>query len=286
MEKGYKKTRYMLGNGCSISHTSGKSAGKSTLSFSHYTTDCMFYYFIKGKGNIKIEGRNYDIDEGDIIMVNPSEQYMCKIFDNIFHERLVLRVNYDVLKNFSEDAKEFIIPFYEREKGNANKISAQTAEMSGIKKLFDDAFGLAEKMTPQGNILAVCKTMELLFRICESFLPNDVKEIKNENPLISGVLVFLNKNFRKNISVSLVAAEFNIDKSYLSHLFAEHVGMPLWSYVIYKRLNFFNDLICKNCSVKEAFLTAGFQNYSNFFRLYKKYMKMTPSEFKKNNCKM
>ncbi|MBP3337628.1 MAG: helix-turn-helix domain-containing protein [Clostridia bacterium] len=283
MNKDYKKTRYILGKGCSISHTSGKSAGKSTLSFSHYTTDCMFYYFIKGNGNIKIEGRNYDIDAGDIIMVNPSEQYMCKISDNTFHERLVLRVNYDVLKNFSEDAKELILPFYERKKGSGNKIYAKTAEELGIKKLLEEIFELSAKNTPSKNVLAICKSIELLSAILKGISANE-RNSENENPLISKVLVFLNGHFCENISISLIASKFNIDKSYLSHLFKECVGVSVWNYVIYKRLNFFNDLICKNYSIDEAYLAVGFQNYSNFFRLYKKYMKMTPSEFKKRNC--
>ncbi len=282
MNQNFQKNRYSIGNSCSISHTIGISAEQSTLQLSHYTTSCMFYYFIKGNGNIKIEGRNHTIEEGDIIMVNPSELYMCEIYGNKLHERLVLRVNKNILENFSVDGSALLTPFYEREKGNGNRIPAKTVESLGIKLCFEKIFTCAKSLQPTENILAVCKTIEMLDLLCKYIIPYDRKnDCKQENTLVNDVLLFLNEHFCENLSVSSVAAVFNIDQYYLSHLFREYVGISLWNYVVCKRLNHFNNLICQNYSIEEAYLSAGFQNYSNFFRLYKKYMNMTPSEFKR-----
>ena len=149
--------------------------------------------------------------------------------------------------------------------------------------LFEEIFTLAKAKSPCKNILAVCKTIELLSRLSELILPvRENNNSKKENPIINDVLLFLNNNFREDISVISVAKTFNLSESYLSHLFKEYVGISLWNYIVYKRLNYFNDLICNNYSINEAYLMSGFQNYSNFFRLYKKYMNMTPSEFKQN----
>jgi len=283
MEQTYKKERYNFGKGCSLSYTHGTSAEKSTLSFSHYTNSCMFYYFIKGSGNIKVEGKSYDICKGDLVLVNPSELYRCEIFDNVFHERFVLRVNHSILDNFSDDAIELISPFYKRVKGIGNLIPAKINEETGIKMLFEEIFTLAKAKSPCKNVLAVCKTVELLSRLSGLILPDrETKNLKKENPIINDVLLFLNNNFREDISVISVAKTFNLSESYLSHLFKEYVGISIWNYIVYKRLNYFNDLICNNYSINEAYLMSGFQNYSNFFRLYKKYMNMTPSEFKQS----
>jgi len=282
----YKKTRYVMGKGVSISHTWGESAEKSTLSYSHYTKDCMFYYFIKGKGSIKVEGRIYDIEEGDIILVNPSELFMCEIYGNAFHERLVLRVNHAILDNFLQDGASLISPFYNREKGNGNHIPCRIVESSGIKNHMEEIFMHAKSSQPSENILAVCKTIELLSDFSKLKFFDAKTDNTSGNPLIDNVLTYLNEHFRENMTIEYVASLFHIEKSYLSHLFKEHVGIPLWNYVICKRLNYFNDIICQNQSIDEAYVLAGFQNYSNFFRLYKKYMNMTPSEFKRQNDKL
>ena len=57
--------------------------------------------------------------------------------------------------------------------------------------------------------------------------------------------------------------------------------MPLWTYVILRRIQRFNELLQQGCAAEEASRRVGFQNYSNFFRLYKKYERMTPAEYKK-----
>ena len=243
----------------------------------------MFYYFIKGCGNIKIEGKIYDIQEGDIILINPSELYRCEIYDTSFHERLVLRINHSILDNFSDDASPLVNPFFKRKKGCMNHISAKILEETGIKKVLEDIYRKVTVSTSVENVLAVCKTMEFLSLLKNQIVAsNDSKDKKNENPLINELLFYINEHFCENISVLSLAKAFTINESYLSHLFKEYVGISLWNYVTLKRLNHFNNLIYKNYSIEEAYTTVGFKNYSNFFRLYKKYMNMTPSEYKRN----
>ena len=59
----------------------------------------------------------------------------------------------------------------------------------------------------------------------------------------------------------------------------KHRGID-WDYVILRKLLRFNDLLSQGRSVKESALLAGFNNYSNFYRLYKKHMGIAPTEYK------
>lgn len=281
MNEQYQKTRYIYGKGCSLSHTVGMSAEKSTLSYLHRTKDCIIYYFIKGSGTVKIEGKKYTITEGDVILINPSELFMCEIYGNTYHERLVLRVNHSIMENFSQDGSSMLLPLYKRENGNKNHIPYDLVESIGAKKYLEEIFRYAESSLPSQKILAVCKTIELLNVVSEYLTSNKKPASAVSNTLINDVVNFINAHFHENVSVESIASEFHIDKSYLSHLFKEYVGIPLWNYVICKRVNYFNDLVIQNHSIEEAYVLAGFQNYSNFFRLYKKHMNMTPSEFQR-----
>jgi AraC-like DNA-binding protein len=51
-------------------------------------------------------------------------------------------------------------------------------------------------------------------------------------------------------------------------------------YLALRRIHLVNDLIRRGDPITEACFTAGFKNYSNFFRLYKKHTGLTPQEFK------
>ena len=107
------------------------------------------------------------------------------------------------------------------------------------------------------------------------------EQLPHDSSLIDEILVYINQHYKGDISITVIAEKFGIHKSYLSHLFTQNVGMSLWNYVILRRINAFNDLLRKGLSIEEAAYQVGFQNYSNFFRLYKKHTGMTPMQFKK-----
>ncbi len=284
MQKSYNKTSHVSDLGYEITHTTGLSAENSTISYLHQTPRFMLYYFIHGSGNIKIEGKHYDIHDGDIIILNPSEMFCCSVDANKFHERIVLHTEERLLKNFPKDCSSLYAPFLNREKGVSNQINSETVTRHGLDIIIKNILFSAQKGGASDEILTLCKITDLLSVICDiSKKENPEKELQSTgNTLVNKILEYLNSHFTTEINLETIAREFNIDKSYLSHLFKEHVGTSVWSYVIFRRIHYFNQLIKDSGNLENASRKAGFSNYSNFFRLYKKHTGITPTEFKKN----
>ena len=82
-----------------------------------------------------------------------------------------------------------------------------------------------------------------------------------------------------DIDCEIIAKVFRQSKYHISRKFKEITGVSLWEYVIKRRLLHFNDLIRKNHTIENACFESGFNNYSNFFRLYKKHFGISPTEF-------
>ena len=121
----------------------------------------------------------------------------------------------------------------------------------------------------------MCKTNKTL-----SDLPiTSTNHIPIDN-MIGQVLSYVNDHYTQNLSIQEIADRFNVHRSYLSHKFKKQMGISLWNYVILRRIQKFNNSIAENSCLEKAAYEAGFSNYSNFFRLYKKNMGMTPLEFK------
>lgn len=282
MEK-YSKNSYGGKLGYVITHTKGESAAESTVGYPHRTSEYMLYYFRKGSGTIKIEGRQYEIEQGDMIMLNPTELFCCTVDGNCFHERIVLHVNETILKNFTIDCDSLFRTFHKRQKGIGNKISARTVIKNEIDSELVKLLQLSKEPDEGKNILCVCKVVEILAKLSDVMTPFSANSNEKvlTNPLVNKVINYLNEHFEEDLSIAYIAEKFSIDKSYLSHLFKKCVGISLWSYVIFRRIYRFNDLVRENHSIEENCYKVGFQNYSNFYRLYKKYMKMTPMQFKK-----
>ena len=281
----YQKLRYTTGYGVRLNHTMGNSAEASTLRFPHYSTEFMLYYFIHGTGNIKIEGRNYDIQAGDMILLNPTEMFHCTIDSSKYHERFVLHIDNSVMQSFPDSCQDLLNIFYSRQKGYGNHISAQTAAENGLDTLVKSIYAHIQGKKAVNTAMVICKTVELLVQITTMLAHSSAttQPPAYENKLIHNVLLFLNAHYQEDISISSIAEAFHVDKSYLSHLFKDNVGTSVWNYVIFLRINHFNNLITQNHPIEEACHQAGFQNYSNFYRLYKKHMAMTPQQFKQQH---
>ena len=283
MSKKYKKICYNAGLGYGIHHTTGISAEESTVGHLHYPAGFLFYYFVRGSATMKIDGKHYDVGEGYIMILNPSELFCCAVNENTVHERIVLHINEMIMKNFPMENYSLFMPFYKCKGRANNRIPAETVRKYGLDTEFKNLLNIVSSSETENHILALCKTIEVLVQIGKLYSSNELinETHKSVNPLIDKVLYFLNHHFSEDITIKQIALNFNVDRSYLSHLFKEYTGVSLWNYVIFRRISLFNNLIKKGCSIEETSRKVGFQNYSNFFRLYKKHMHMTPTEFKR-----
>lgn len=283
MSENYIKQLYDDNSGFRLHYTIGEFAGKSTTQYLHYDVELSLIYFIKGIGEIKIEGKKYDIQDGDLILLKPSELYRCIVKDGMPHERLVLYFNSNLLQNFGTLGEKFFEPFYNRKDGFDNKIPKELIEKENIDTGLLELLGFVKNTNEIDKLVSCCKTIEILSKIRNIIMRNSTTEKTTvvDNKIINSVISYINQNFQCEISLEEIAKVFYVDKFYISRLFKEHVGVTIWNYVIFRRLTAFNDLIRANTPIEEAYLRVGFQNYSNFFRLYKKHMNMTPSEYKK-----
>jgi len=216
------------------------------------------------------------------VVLNPAEMFCCSIDKDIYHERLTLHINKSILNNFPEEYSDLFTPFFNHEKKLCSKITGKDALLYGLDKKIPEIYELAKVPTTQNKLLALCKVMEFFTELDKSSESTATGNASaSSNGIINAVTEYLNRHFAENISIDSVAEQFRLSSSYLAHLFKEHMGISLWNYIIIKRINLFNELLLKGGSAEENCYKAGFQNYSNFFRLYKKYMKMTPLAFKK-----
>ena len=265
MDGGYKKTVYNL-PGFQLTHTVGADAGGSTTDYPHLNTERMLLYFIHGSGNVMLGDRSYRIHPGDLLLTHPGQLYHCAIDPHIFHERVVVHISQTFFQQFPCDISHL-------QNKQSRYLPSNIA--SGLAPKLTELLGLADQQA-----LAVCKLTELLAQLAEITEAAN-SDTPQENRLIDRVLTYLNENFNKPISVDTVAVQFHITGSYLAHLFKEHTGLSLWNYVILRRLQLVNSLLRQGLSAEDACYRAGFDNYANFYRLYKKHLGMTPSQYKK-----
>lgn len=93
----------------------------------------------------------------------------------------------------------------------------------------------------------------------------------------------IDQNFRKDISLELIAQYVHLSSSYFSELFKKETGMSFIDYKTLLRVEHAKKLLTTNSmSIYEISNSMGYSNSKYFSRLFKKITGMTPYEYKEN----
>ena len=108
------------------------------------------------------------------------------------------------------------------------------------------------------------------------------KEIKI---VIDSLLKDIEDNYSEKVSLGYYAQKYHYNLTYLSQQFKLYVGMNFIDYVIKVRLNKAKELMKeKGLSMNEIAYKLGYDDYSHFSKIFKKYEGLSPAEYRKNYC--
>lgn len=105
---------------------------------------------------------------------------------------------------------------------------------------------------------------------------------KDKHPAVRQAAAFVRKHFREPISLSQIAEEVHLNAAYLSYLFKQETGVNFSDYLTNCRMAEVKTLLRESdLSIKGCVAAAGFSDYRNFCKLFKKMVGMRPVEYRK-----
>lgn len=108
----------------------------------------------------------------------------------------------------------------------------------------------------------------------------DNTAVISQNPIILQCIDYIKYNLNSNLSVEEISKVCNISVSGLSHLFKKEMNISLHKYIIEKRLIEAYKKIHAGKAVTSVYIECGFNDYSGFYRQYKKMFGFSPSQTK------
>ena len=111
----------------------------------------------------------------------------------------------------------------------------------------------------------------------------NVKSKKHEysNSVVEQAKRYIQNNYRKDLSLESVSRKVDMSSYYFSKLFKDVAGMNFIEYVTKIRMEAAKKLLKDDTvSVKEVCLKCGYGDPNYFSRIFKKYVGITPSEFR------
>jgi AraC-like DNA-binding protein len=216
----------------------------------------------------------------DIVMTGPYVPHVWKS-DLLTNHVITIQFSSDLL-SFQMINKRLFMPirqllvdstqglqFYGTE---AERIRDEIMELTRIQ-----GFQTATKFLTLLNFMAAAPRRKLVSNMYES--ENLVNSSKSRR--ITKACKYIEENISQKISLAEVAALVNMSESAFSHFFKKKTGISFITYVNNLRVAKACDLLAStSLSASEICYDCGFNNKSNFIRIFTKRKNMTPIEYR------
>ena len=141
---------------------------------------------------------------------------------------------------------------------------------------------------PSGEFKPICQAPEpsfyeplaesLMIRLLYGDIGAERAETEAENDeFLQKIIVYIDAHLTERILLADLARHTSRSCSSVSHLFEEKMGISPKQYILQKKLALAHKMIGEGTSPTLAALQVGYENYSNFYRMYRKVFAASPS---------
>lgn len=251
----------------------------------HWHPEVELTLILSGQIEYQIEDNSYILSAGDGVFCNGNSLhsgYMhknqdCTYLSITFHPRFLYGYENSILNtkyvNFITSNELWASLVLEP------SVAWQREVLDCMKKIYELSLAPPEDFELQTHMLLLSIWQRLYRHFSEQ--PNPASKPKHHLQRLRDILAFIEKHYNQEISLEDVAKTANICKSECCRFFKKHMGMTIFDYILYLRIQNSLPLLKKTDSITEVAAMVGFSSPSYYSQIFKRYMKCTPIEYKK-----
>jgi len=212
----------------------------------------------------------YDLEQNKLTIINPYHVHSCNSTGEILNKyymmyldvswcesiQKTLDVNLKSFKNLSLDFLEDEL-YYKR-----------------FIKLCDFIYEENSEAEKENELL------NFYFDFFSLFIEN-VDQTQN-NEKFEMIKMFIDKNYKENLSLSELSDIFKLNSFYIIRLFKSHINMTPHTYMLNVKINQSKKFLKAKMSISSTALECGFFDQSHFHRNFLKFTAITPKEYQLN----
>lgn len=250
----------------------------------HYHEEYELNFISHAKGAQRVIGDHIgEIEDIELVLVGSNLQHAwftnnmnskevneitIQFHKKLFSDKFLGRNQLSFIRNMLEKSKQGILFSRETTKDIMPRIQKLNQQQG-----FDSVLELMSVL----NILSHSKDMKLL---SDSTFSRE-REFNYNSRRIEKTLAYLDQNFEKEITLSEVARLNNMADTAFSRFFKTHTGKTFVDILIEKRLGHVSRLLIESAlPIADIAYQCGFNNMSNFNRIFKKKKGFTPNGFR------
>lgn len=234
-----------------------------------------------GKVEVCVEGKIYNLEEGDVILVNSNEGHASLKKDE---ESIVMVLHMDT--------KYFNLFFYDKDhirfRCNTVEENKDDFKFIELRKLLCEMMISMKDNSIEGQFKSLSYLSMLSSHLFKEFyVQNDNMnnlKLKKTKKQLKAVVDYIQENYKEKIHLDDVAKLINYNSSYVSSFFKSNIGINFYEYLLRVRLqSAVIELITTDKPIYHIALDNGFSDVKSFNTAFKKNFNKLPNQYRIEN---
>ena len=250
----------------------------------HMSNFYSLFYVYGGSAMIYLNNKKFEVPNHSLVVADRGDVIAGCMLENNETFRIAIDFKpelFDNVNNAEADFSDMLNSVLRLQNKNDFKLpdSYYYYDKTGyLQELFENSLAEYRSRKFRWDEIVKGNILETLILIARDL------ELDNKNlppDFIQIIVDYIEININKRIKVKDIAQKFNYSESYVTKAFKKATGMPLAEFIRQKKIYKATSIISNdNLKIENIAEMLGFDSYATFNRCFKKYLGISPSEYK------
>ena len=233
----------------------------------------------------------YSLSKRDIAVIPPHAIGRTVIKNPEHYKRIVVNISQHLMSDFEYSSLKMKENWVHQKTQGSRVLHLDAENFQQIISLFDQISEKIENGKENYSFTLqylLFQVLQIIFDPSSSNLDLSKKRVLDQR--LASILEYIEVHLvDTDLSLENVSDYFHLNKFHFSHYFKKKMNLPFYRYVLLKRLSLALVMIKQNqLTIEQIALKCGYNDYSSFYRSFKKEYKISPKKLQKeyvNNFK-
>lgn len=231
----------------------------------------MIHYILKGKGIYKTNGKIYQLSEGDAFLIKPDTLIYYEADHN--HPWSYTWIGFQGIKmrQYFERTSLLEHPCFHYDKDDRVRLCHE--------KMYE-----AYHLTQNRDLILNSILYEYLYLLATKYPQENISPEAKKRSYVEDSLQYIENNYDHSFSIQEIADSLGLERTYLYRLFKKATGFSPQEYLLDYRIRKACELLQNtDLPIAQISRSVGYEDSLYFSRLFKQYMKSSPSSYRQKN---
>jgi AraC family L-rhamnose operon transcriptional activator RhaR/AraC family L-rhamnose operon regulatory protein RhaS len=237
-------------------------------------------FVFSGRGTCSVEREKYEIQGGDVVVIPPGRIHGFKNVRNIILADIQIKTDFFQADYFGiSQIPEFRKLFALEPSTHGIHIRLSVPVFLELRSQIESLIRELSQKLPGYGAATGSLLIQLLLILIRNLAGN-----QNDSQIradILNLLIFARENYRRHLSVKELTNYSGFSESWVLRIFKQYTGYSPSVYLNHLRItDIAKELLSSSRSITDIALDAGFNDSNYFSRCFKKYMGISPREYR------